>query len=55
MADSALKDGDLIVESKKERLDFRLAAQINALAENLKLKRIFKAEEVKLKTETEDI
>jgi flagellar assembly protein FliH len=54
VADSALKDGDLIVESKKERLDFRLAAQINALAENLKQKRIFKAEEIKLKTETED-
>jgi flagellar assembly protein FliH len=55
VADAALKDGDLIVESKKERLDFRLTTQINALAENLKQKRIFKAEEIKLKTETEDI
>lgn len=55
VADSALKDGDLIVESKKERLDFRLAAQMDALAENLKQKRIFRTEEVKLEIETEDI
>jgi flagellar assembly protein FliH len=55
IADSTLKDGDLIVESKKERLDFRLAAQMDALAENLRQKRIFRAEEVKIKTDTEDI
>jgi hypothetical protein len=36
-------------------LDFRLAAQMDALAENLKQKRIFRAEEVKIKTDTEDI
>jgi flagellar assembly protein FliH len=55
VADAALKDGDLIVESKKERLDFRLAAQMDALAENLKQKRIFRTEEVKLEMETENI
>ena len=55
VADSALKNGDLIVESKKERLDFRLAAQMDALAENLRQKRIFTAEEIKLKTDTEDV
>jgi flagellar assembly protein FliH len=55
VADSTLKDGDLIVESKKERLDFRLAAQMDALAENLRQRRIFRAEEVKLEMETEDI
>ena len=54
ISDYTLKDGDLIVESKKERLDFRLAAQIDALSENLRQKRIFRAEEVKIKTDTED-
>jgi len=55
VADPTLKDGDLIVESKKERLDFRLAAQMDALAENLKQKRIFQAEELKITTDAEDI
>jgi len=55
ISDQDLKDGDLIVESKKERLDFRLKAQLEKLSQNLKTKRVFSSEELKLKeTDLED-
>lgn len=52
--DHDLKDGDLIVESKKERLDCRLAAQMETLLQSLKQRRIFKAEDLKLNSRNED-
>lgn len=52
--DPDLKDGDLIIESKKERLDFRLSAQMETLLQNLKQRRVFKAEELDLKAELSD-
>lgn len=48
ISDQDLKDGDLIVESKKERLDFRLKAQLERLSQNLNIKRVFSSEELKL-------